>query len=754
MSELQFPNVGNALLAGSSAAYQQGRSRREADAERRRQESQQYIEPALRGDQGAFGKLAANAPETAASIATMLGRMDGAQRAKAKDAAEYTAQAANAILQADPASRPGIYRQMREDGIRRGFNLDSLPPEYNPGLDGMLRSQRSMAIPILEQMKIEENRPTPLGAAPSGGGGAAPNREAFIQTMTPHALEVAKATGLDPRLVIAQSALETGYGASAPGNNYFGVKSHGRAGGQVLPTQEAGAGGGLYQTQDSFRTYADPGASARDYAEFLKTNSRYAPVLQAQGLDAQIEAMGRSGYATDPNYTAKLRQIVSSLPPVGMPNGPAGLVPNGPAMAQMPGPPQALFPAGNPPPVPMPQAGGPSRGVPGPIAQGDTPQADGSGTPVAPGGVRVTPESQLSPEVRSVREIVRQVRPGFRVMITPKTGLPIYDSQGRLYVQGPNGEPDYLEIQKVQQPPSGYRPRADGSLEPIPGGPADKPQGSGPFPGQSVEANALNMLIANGTLTPQQAAELAAGKTVVNPADGSIVFMTPSGIFGKPQGGEVQPLTPPPTAPASPPTAVKIPGAAPSPSAPTQSPAPTAQPGMIPITPPKPQNMTEGQANAALYADRMRKADAIIQNVGSAGLDAKGKLLEKIPFGAGNYLQDDKYQLYEQARRDFINAVLRRESGAVISDTEFENAEKQYFPRPGDSPVVLKQKAENRVTAIDGISRAAGNSYKPPGASGGDYPQQAVDRLKANPGERAMFDEIFGPGAAAKVLGR
>lgn len=448
MAALQFPNVGNALLAGSSAAYQQGRSRREADAERRRQESQQYIEPALRGDQGAFGKLAANAPETAASIATMLGRMDGAQRAKAKDAAEYTAQAANAILQADPASRPGIYRQMREDGIRRGFNLDSLPPEYNPGLDGMLRSQRSMAIPLLEQMKIEENRPTPLGVAPSGGG-AAPNREAFIQTMTPHALEVAKTTGLDPRLVIAQSALETGYGASAPGNNYFGIKSHGRAGGQVLPTQEAGAGGGLYQTQDSFRTYADPGASARDYADFLKTNSRYQPVLGAKGIDAQIEAMGRSGYATDPNYTAKLRQIVSSLPPVEMPNRPAGLVPNGPAMAQMPGPPQALFPAGNPPPVPMPQAGGPSRGVPGPIAQGDTPQADGSGTPVAPGGVRVTPESQLSPEVRSVREIVRQVRPGFRVMITPKTGLPIYDSQGRLYVQGPNGEPDYLEIQKM-----------------------------------------------------------------------------------------------------------------------------------------------------------------------------------------------------------------------------------------------------------------------------------------------------------------
>ena len=84
-------------------------------------------------------------------------------------------------------------------------------------------------------------------------------------------------------------------------------------GGQVLATKEAGPGG-MVQTQDSFRTYADPGASAQDYAQFLKTNSRYQPVLQAQGLDAQIEAMGRSGYATDPNYAAKLRQIAQSLP--------------------------------------------------------------------------------------------------------------------------------------------------------------------------------------------------------------------------------------------------------------------------------------------------------------------------------------------------------------------------------------------------------------------------------------------------------
>jgi hypothetical protein len=663
---IQFADFGNALLAGSGAAYQQGRSRREAEADRMRKDAQQYIEPALRGDQGAFGKLAAGSPETASSVATMLGRMDASQRAKAKDAAEYTANAANAILQADPASRPMVYRQMREDGIRRGFNLDSLPPEYNPGMDGLLRSQRSMAIPILEQMKIEENRPTPLGdgPAPVAGGG--------------------------PRDAISRVESGGRYDAVGPVANDKGNRAYGKY--QVMDfnvgpwTQEIL---GKAMTPQEF--LANP--QAQD-AVFDGKFGQYVQKYGSPGAASRAWFAGEGGM-NNPNAKDVLGTTVAGY--------------------------EQKFNAG------MPQGAAP--GQPGPIAQppqvaqgGDMPQADGSGTPMAPGGVRITPEAQLQPEVRSVREIVRATRPGFRVMITPKTGLPIYDSQGRLYVQGPNGEPDYIEIPKMPTAPSGFRPTAGGRLEPIPGGPADKPQGSGPFPGQSVEANALNMLIANGTLTQQQAAELAAGKTVVNPADGSIVFMTPSGIFGRPQGGEVQPLTPTPAqapaqAPAPPPTSLKLPpmpGAAPPAAAP-----PAAQPGMIPITPPKPQQMTEGQANAALYADRMRKADTIIQSVGSAGLDVKGKLLEKVPFGAGNFMQEDNYQLYEQARRDFINAVLRRESGAVISDAEFENAERQYFPRPGDSPVVLKQKADNRQTAIDGISRAAGNTYKPSAPSGG-----------------------------------
>jgi hypothetical protein len=224
--------------------------------------------------------------------------------------------------------------------------------------------------------------------------------------------------------------------------------------------------------------------------------------------------------------------------------------------------------------------------------------------------------------------------------------------------------------------------------------PKPKEQGSGPFTGNSVEAQALNMLIANGTLTQPQAADLAAGKTITNPADGSVIFMTPSGLFKQAPGGQPMPAAPG--------------GGAPAPAAPGA--------GMIPVTPPKPVQMTEGQSNAALYADRMREADAIIAANEKAGMSVGGKALEVLPGGVGNFLQSDAYQLFEQARRNFINAVLRRESGAVIADTEFANAEKQYFPRPGDSEAVLKQKAANRRSAIEGIARAAGPAYKPQAA--------------------------------------
>lgn len=142
----------------------------------------------------------------------------------------------------------------------------------------------------------------------------------FIEMMAPYVREAGARTGLDPRLILAQSALETGWGGKAPGHNYFGIKSHSREGGQDFMTTEYIRGVPVKKTQN-FREYSGPEESSRDYANFILENPRYKEAMSAKDMDAQIKAIGRSSYATDPKYGQKLRSIALGieLPPEQQP---------------------------------------------------------------------------------------------------------------------------------------------------------------------------------------------------------------------------------------------------------------------------------------------------------------------------------------------------------------------------------------------------------------------------------------------------
>lgn len=118
------------------------------------------------------------------------------------------------------------------------------------------------------------------------------------------------------------------------------------------------------------------------------------------------------------------------------------------------------------------------------------------------------------------------------------------------------------------------------------------------------------------------------------------------------------------------------------------------------------------QGKIATFADRMKEANKQIENLTDAQTNLVQKGLSNVPV-AGNFLTTTEFKKADQARRNFINSVLRRESGAVISPEEFDNANKQYFPQPGDTPEVISQKSQNRQTVIDGFTREAGASYKP-----------------------------------------
>jgi hypothetical protein len=108
--------------------------------------------------------------------------------------------------------------------------------------------------------------------------------------------------------------------------------------------------------------------------------------------------------------------------------------------------------------------------------------------------------------------------------------------------------------------------------------------------------------------------------------------------------------------------------------------------------------LTDSQSNALAFGGRMQTSNQILSQMETQGTDLRQRLAEGIPL-VGNYLLTPEYQQYSQAKRDFVNAVLRKESGAAIAASEFENADKQYFPQPGDSPQVIEQKRKNRTLA-------------------------------------------------------
>ncbi|MCP4410080.1 MAG: hypothetical protein GY807_20515 [Gammaproteobacteria bacterium] len=124
--------------------------------------------------------------------------------------------------------------------------------------------------------------------------------------------------------------------------------------------------------------------------------------------------------------------------------------------------------------------------------------------------------------------------------------------------------------------------------------------------------------------------------------------------------------------------------------------------------------LTVDQAKNSGFLIRGRDANSVLSELEGQGTSFANKMLEQAPLGLGNFGLDANYQRYEQARRDFVNAVLRRESGAVISNEEFANAERQYFPQPGDGPEVIAQKRQNRINAVRGFEVGAGPGVQHP----------------------------------------
>jgi hypothetical protein len=121
--------------------------------------------------------------------------------------------------------------------------------------------------------------------------------------------------------------------------------------------------------------------------------------------------------------------------------------------------------------------------------------------------------------------------------------------------------------------------------------------------------------------------------------------------------------------------------------------------------------MTEVQSNALLFGTRMKQADQILGKLASEGT-VKPTMGALSSTGIGTALSSGPQQQMQQAQTDFMTAILRKESGAAISQGEFDTARRQYFPQLGDSPEVIQQKAQNRALAIQGVLAGAPEQHR------------------------------------------
>lgn len=293
-------------------------------------------------------------------------------------------------------------------------------------------------------------------------------------------------------------------------------------------------------------------------------------------------------------------------------------------------------------------------------------------------------------------------------------------------------DPDGKGIGIYERTPNGVGRR-------IGAAPRQPGESGGPFAGTGMDQQAANILlqvgpaIANGTATPEQQNQYALayqhveqGKVsmIPDPTDPSgqrqVMARIPGAVppqFPRPGGGQPAP---------APDQAGGQPQAAPG--------APVPIPGTTKPGPP----LTEAQGRIATFADRIAATLPIIEANQSAGLSYPQNALRNIPV-VGNALISNEMQQLDQAQRNFINAVLRRESGAVISPEEFDNAKKQYFPVPGDKPDVLEQKKKNRQDVLEGFAREGGPTYKIPEQKkeAPALPPQAAANLKE--GQQTTF---------------
>lgn len=162
-----------------------------------------------------------------------------------------------------------------------------------------------------------EGRPGASGATSN----LAQHAAQFVRQVLPTIRRAAESLGVNPLGLLAQAALETGWGQrmprtpdGTPSLNMFGIKAgHEWRGARAVSDTVEFDGGIATQRRTAFRAYGSIEESASDFANLLKDSPRYREAIAAGGdAQAYIRSIAKSGYATDPDYADKLTRILNS----------------------------------------------------------------------------------------------------------------------------------------------------------------------------------------------------------------------------------------------------------------------------------------------------------------------------------------------------------------------------------------------------------------------------------------------------------
>lgn len=213
-----------------------------------------------------------------------------------------------------------IYRQL-------GGKPEPVTAAAASGPDGRnwfdLAPVRRAAIPAVQRLReaAEPAVVAPPQASVPDGSDAPGHVTDFVARISSHAREAARSLGVSEHFVVAQAALESGWGRGelrradgSPSYNLFNIKAGAGWGGAVveLPVTEY-AGGRAYTEQARFRAYESYAEAFDDYVRLLSDNQRYAGVLGQTSASGFAFGLQQSGYATDPVYARKLMRVIDGV---------------------------------------------------------------------------------------------------------------------------------------------------------------------------------------------------------------------------------------------------------------------------------------------------------------------------------------------------------------------------------------------------------------------------------------------------------